>query len=208
MLKISPQFTGLLLLGFALVGCGNLDTRLLATTIQAGINGQGGIQVKAVRCPEGVKKEGGRSFECRGELEGQKSFPIVVHQRDDQGAVDWEVLNSKTVLNLKSLQLEVRRALRGPTGKEPKVNCGGFYRLNTPGDSFECQVVKEDEQEGAIAVRIDPQGNLLWNEIIDGEVAAIPPAPPDTSGATPVTVKVTETGAETGSTPAKGHAAK
>ncbi|HEY7762441.1 MAG TPA: DUF4333 domain-containing protein [Actinomycetota bacterium] len=49
----------------------------------------------SVDCPADVPMESGRSFECTGELKPGASFTIRVTQVDDQGNVEWVLLESE-----------------------------------------------------------------------------------------------------------------
>jgi hypothetical protein len=51
------------------------------------------------------------SFTCTGELDPQGAFPIQVTQKDDQGGVEWEVPNSKGLLNLATIETTIQEAI-------------------------------------------------------------------------------------------------
>ncbi|MEM0981247.1 MAG: hypothetical protein AAGH78_13350, partial [Cyanobacteria bacterium P01_H01_bin.58] len=60
--------------------------------------------------------------------------------------------------------------------KRAFIDCGAAYRINQPGERFECQVIGgvelDETQITSLFVRIDPEGNLNWYEVHE----ALPPA--------------------------------
>ena len=91
------------------------------------------------------------------------------------------------------LQQEFAKAF----SKRAALNCGDMYRLNQPGEQFECAVVGDvivgQEQITDLLVRIDPEGNLNWHEV--GEAIA------------PVTTVSNPAGTTSASSPQAGAAA-
>ncbi|WP_171974689.1 DUF4333 domain-containing protein [Leptolyngbya sp. 'hensonii'] len=161
-------------LGFVLMACGTIEPNKIAEKIKEDLNKQGGVTVKTVKCPEEVNPKSGESFDCRAEIDVTKSFPIRVKLKDNRGNVDWEVLNTKVILNLKGLESQFKEALKTQAGTDVDVKCGTTpYRLNKPGDSFECTMMKQGKP-GVILVKLDPEGNVNWNEVIEIPVAKAP----------------------------------
>lgn len=163
------------LLGLSLLGltaCGNrLDTADIEATLQADIERQGRrLSLRAVRCPSDIDRQAGAYFRCVGELDPEGTFTINVTQQDSQGNITWEVPNSKVLLNLPAIEDTIQQGLSQAFNQRALVDCGtAIYRVNQPGDRFECQVVGGIETESAIVesvlVRIDSDGNLNWQEL-------------------------------------------
>ncbi|MGF1513659.1 MAG: hypothetical protein ACFB5Z_08195 [Elainellaceae cyanobacterium] len=159
-----------------------LDTEIIAADIYDEL-AQTSLPLDAVDCPKNVPLAPGESFYCWGELpNGPFSINVV---QDDQGAVSWDVPTSRQVLNLSSLETYFRDAIREETGEISDVDCGGEYRVNRPGDRFDCRLrdaifIEADERQlAAIQVQVDSQGNVNWQQMrslidedsADGETA-------------------------------------
>jgi Domain of unknown function (DUF4333) len=150
-----------------------LDSDNVAAQIQAELE-QEDLSLKAVVCPERVAIAPQTSFTCTGELDPQGTFPIEVTQTDEQGGVEWEVPNSKGLLNLATIETTIQEAIATEaSGQKPLLDCGGAYRVNQPGDTFECKVanvapLKAEQTETLllnIVVKLDPQGNITWQQV-------------------------------------------
>ncbi|NJO11561.1 MAG: DUF4333 domain-containing protein [Leptolyngbyaceae cyanobacterium SL_1_1] len=154
--------------GLLVVGCsGRVDGSQLESDIKAGIEQQGyRMRLKSVTCPSGIDRQQGVVFNCVAELLSDETFDVEVRQLDNQGNVDWEVPSSKAVLDVASLETDIQTALGQDLGQRPTVDCGPLYRLNLPGESFECDVVG-DPIADAIAFRQSPPA-LTPREISTG----------------------------------------
>lgn len=169
MLKLSKYLVWPLALG--LTACGNrLDTAAVESAIQTDIERQGRrLSLKAVLCPGNIPRQAEAYFRCVGEVEGGGTFTINVIQQDNQGNVTWEVPNSKALLNLPKVEDSIQQGLARAYRQRALVDCGSAtYRVNQPGDRFECQVVggvtTDTNTITAVVVSIDPDGNLSWQE--------------------------------------------
>ncbi|MBE9158399.1 DUF4333 domain-containing protein [Nodosilinea sp. LEGE 06152] len=222
--NFSPSLLGLL--GLAVLGltaCGNrLDTADIEANIQADIERQGRrLSLSAVRCPSDVSRQAGAYFRCVGELDPEGTFTINVTQQDNQGNVTWEVPNSKVLLNLPTVEDTIQQELSQAFGQRALIDCGtATYRVNQPGDRFQCQVVGGLETGSSsidsVLVRIDPDGNLSWQELQSTTAAsaavalssastapAVPAQPasaPPANGAEPQAAPTVKTTAVTGPT--------
>jgi hypothetical protein len=190
-----------LLLGATLLSaCGNrLDTAKVEADIKADIERQGRrLSLAAVNCPTDVSRQTNGYFRCVGQLKPEGEFTINVVQTDSQGTVEWEVPNSTVMLNLAKVENEIQEGLTKAISKRALVDCGSeAYRANQAGDRFECQIVggvnAGSDQINAVLVKVDPDGNLSWQEIRQSSqaVAAASAAPagaaaaPKTSAAPP-----------------------
>ncbi|MFQ4137708.1 DUF4333 domain-containing protein [Nodosilinea sp. PGN35] len=176
------SLAGLLgLTALGLTACGNhLNTTELEASLKADIERQGRrLTLAAVRCPSDVSRQAGAYFRCVGDLDPEGTFTINVTQQDDQGNVTWEVPNSKVLLNLPKIEDTIQNGLAQVYGKRAQIDCGtATYRVNQPGDRFQCQIV------GGLATEVNPiefvlvsiaaDGNLTWQEIQPAAVAAAP----------------------------------
>jgi hypothetical protein len=112
----------------------------------------------------------------------------VAEQQDENGTITWEIPNSKKVLNLTRLETYFQRELAGETQSTPVVLCGeARYRLNKPGDRFECEVMNattaSQEEIERIIVQINARSDVDWQQVRRSSVAALPsesPAPLNT----------------------------
>jgi hypothetical protein len=187
-----------------LSGCSKtLDAKKVEEAIKADLSNQGKLSVKSITCPTGVKVQPGQSFECTGELDPDGGFFVTVHQEDDRGNVSWAVPNSWRLLNLSQLETEFKQALAAKSPNEPSVDCGGKLRATQPGDSFECKLVRQIKlnskvksevkakpgvttkvsqpakpltSSATIVVRVQPEGNVTWQEVQTITVESTKPA--------------------------------
>lgn len=157
-----------------LVACGQrLDMTRVEDLIQTDLERQGRrLALREVRCPRDVVPQAGAFFRCVGELDPEGTFTINVTQQDNQGTVTWEVPNSKVILNLAKVEAGLQQGLAEALGQRALVDCGeAIYRVNQPGDRFECRVVggltDGDDSISAILVTINATGNLNWQELRD-----------------------------------------
>ncbi len=171
-------------------GCSNrLDTSTVEATLKADIERQGRrLSLNAVRCPSDVTRQAGAYFRCVGELNPEGTFTINVTQQDTQGTITWEVPNSKALLNLPKVEDSIQQGLAKAFGKRALIDCGtATYRVNLPGDRFQCQVVGGLEAEAtsiqSVLVSIDPDGNLSWQELRASPALAALPAASSQPGA-------------------------
>jgi hypothetical protein len=167
------QYLLLLAIGFGsgVAGCApRLDTEAIATQIQSDLETQTNLPIDSVTCPTKVKPESGASFQCVGTLREGNPFLIEVTQADDDSeTVAWEIPTSRHVINLAALERHFQDTIRADNDTQPVIDCGDTFRVNRPGDQFECRVANtiriEQSQLEAIQVSLDSQGNINWQEI-------------------------------------------
>ncbi len=158
-----------------------LEMASVETAIQTDIEQQGRVVVAAIACPNRVERSPSHSFWCRGTLTTGETFFVQVEQHDDEGTVTWDVPHSKGLINLAKLEQHFEEVLNTAADTaadtERKVSCGGVYRVNRAGDSFECRVVtlpiSADHTE-TVQVTLDPVGNVTWQQRIEWQQAAVP----------------------------------
>ncbi|HET9310320.1 MAG TPA: DUF4333 domain-containing protein [Actinomycetota bacterium] len=71
-----------------------LDTDGLETELQRQIQQQTGGTISSVNCPADVEVETGGTFDCTAEEESGATLTIRVTQSDDQGNVEWNVVDA------------------------------------------------------------------------------------------------------------------
>ncbi|MGD1907032.1 MAG: hypothetical protein ACFB0C_13690 [Leptolyngbyaceae cyanobacterium] len=127
------------------------------------------ISLAEVRCPLNVVRQSGAYFRCVGTLKPEGEFTINVTQMDDAGTVNWDIPNSQIILNLVKLETSIQEDLAKRLTKRAIIDCGAVYRINQPGERFECQIVGGldlgTEQLDAILVKVTPEGDLNWHEV-------------------------------------------
>ncbi len=142
--KIFPSchLVGLVVVGLvALPACSKLlEVGSLETEIRESVIRQGGLSLKTVTCPKDVPLEAGRAVDCVGELDSGELFAIPARQTDAPGKVEWDVPNTKGLLNLVKLETLFQETLQTNAGKSLTIECGQGYRSVKPGESFECQI--------------------------------------------------------------------
>lgn len=169
----SRQVLLLLLTGSVLLtACSNrLKTPEIESAIKTDIEQQGRrLTLKAVRCPNNISRQTNASFRCVGEIKPEGTFTINVVQVDNRGTVEWDVPNSKVMLNLVKVENQIQDDLAKVINKRARIDCGNdIYRANQAGDRFECQVVGGVtvglERIETVVVSTAPEGNLTWQEM-------------------------------------------
>lgn len=200
-------FRGALLVGglLTLTGCFNrLDTTAVEQEIEAEIESQSRrLSLAEVRCPPDVYKQSGAYFRCVGYLRPEGEFTINVVQQDAQGGITWDVPSSDVILNMGKVEDTLQQDFAQAFTKRATVDCGDLYRLNQPGEQFECAVVGGvtvgAEQVTALVVKVDPEGNLTWYELREAIAPATTVSNPtdstDANGST--STQSTDSGATT-----------
>jgi hypothetical protein len=79
----------------ALAACGatTLDTAELEDEIAAGIEKQTATSAVEVDCPNDIEQEKGLTTECKVSARGGVQATIVATQTDDDGNVDWRLVD-------------------------------------------------------------------------------------------------------------------
>ncbi|MDH4112868.1 MAG: DUF4333 domain-containing protein [Actinomycetota bacterium] len=91
----SLRLAGIAVLAIAVAACTKtLDTDGLEGMLKTDIADQVQAVITAVDCPADVEVETGATFECTAEEESGTTFTIQVTQSDDQGNVEWEVVDA------------------------------------------------------------------------------------------------------------------
>jgi hypothetical protein len=91
----SVRLVAVAFLAIAAAACTKtLDTDGLESELQSQIEAETQSPITSVDCPEDVEVETGRSFDCKAEQEGGATLTIRVTQQDDQGNVEWIVVDA------------------------------------------------------------------------------------------------------------------
>lgn len=91
----SARLVAVAALALAAAACTKtLDTDGLEGQLKSQIQDQTGTTITAVDCPADVQVEAGGTFECTAEEESGATFTVRVTQSDDQGNVEWEVVDA------------------------------------------------------------------------------------------------------------------
>jgi hypothetical protein len=91
----SARLAAFAVLAIAAAACTKtLDTDGLEGELRSQIETQTQSGVSSVDCPSDVEVETGGTFECTAEEESGASFTIRVTQSDDQGNVEWEIVDA------------------------------------------------------------------------------------------------------------------
>jgi hypothetical protein len=192
-------------LGLLLGGCSKLDTEKISAQIQQELlNAK--VPVNQLRCPANLTPRTGQTFECVGKLEPEGNFFVAVTQVDDRATIRWEVINSWRLLDLGSLQsdlqtaLAAQEAISGPANSL-KIDCGQPYRVVSPGDRFECQVIGAG-QVRSITVDVRDEGQITWQTPPPALTAQRPSNPPAQAIAPDTSPNPASTDPATANTPA------
>ena len=81
----------------AVGACGEktIDSGDAEMAIKRGLTRQTGIVIESVSCPDDVKVERGRRFQCRAVARNGDRATLLVTQRDDNGTISWRVVPSR-----------------------------------------------------------------------------------------------------------------
>jgi hypothetical protein len=195
------------LLVLGLSSCSSrLNTRQIEADLKAEIETQGKrINLARVQCPKGVTKQAQGYLRCVGELPSGDIFTINVVQQDDQGTISWDIPSSQTIINLVSLEKNIQTGFSEDLGQRVLVDCDESYRLNTPNDTFACDVVGGVTVGGdrieEVLVKVDKKGNLEWSEV-RSPIAAAPAGPAVSSPvANPAAASTPQTTSASGTAP-------
>ncbi len=91
----SVRLVAVAFLAIAAAACTKtLDTDGLEAELQRQLEDQVESQITSVDCPEDVEVETGGSFDCTAEQEGGTTLTIRVTQQDDQGNVQWIIVDA------------------------------------------------------------------------------------------------------------------
>jgi hypothetical protein len=156
--------------------CGSkkLDMKKAKEFVASGLTQDVGEKPTNVICPDEVKAEKGKTFECTAEF-GTVKATVVLNQDDDQGNVT--VAAVKGLIVGKKAEAVLVEQLGKRFNAHFTVDCGARVRPATPGDTFTCTAKDEEGKGGPVTVTVkDVEGNVRF-ELGAPEAPAAEPAP-------------------------------
>lgn len=147
-------------------GCGiTLDIAGVEKSIRDGVVEQLGLAMTSVTCPqESRAAKAGDTFECTGKPEIGGSLRVQVTQKDDQGNIEWKVLKSTGLFDMRETEAAVEKGLADQVGADVKMSCGDRWRVGEVGDTFECEGEDADGPIPPVTITIqDAEGNVSWS---------------------------------------------
>ena len=156
-------WTAILGMTLMLGGCERmLDIDKAEAAIKSGLADQLQMPFASVECPESRAIKAGDAFECTAVAETGGDLTVKVTQKDDTGAVNWEVTNGDKVLSLTSLEEMIEGELARQLKVDAAVDCGGKMRLSVPAQTFECKASAGAESRPVVVTMKDDKGNVSW----------------------------------------------
>ena len=119
------------------------------------------LDIGAVRCPDSVPAEEGRSFTCTAPVGGQP-LTVRVRQRDDDGAL--RVTPTAAVLRVAEVQADLLERLADRLDDpDARAVCGPApVRVVEPGRAFECKVAAGGTTRSVVVRVRDVDGSLTF----------------------------------------------
>jgi len=134
------------------------------SAISSGVASQLGLTIASVTCPDTREAKTDDTFDCTAAPQGGGRLVVKVTQKDDQGNVNWEVVKTEGLLDLASLETQIKTGLKEQAGLDVTVACGGKYRATEPGKSFECTATDGQNAKTQVSVSVkDIEGNVSWS---------------------------------------------
>lgn len=155
----------ILVLSSALVASADeLDSQAVEKSIGRGLTDQLGVSVQSVSCPAGRPMKAGDVFSCTARVEDVGRLTVAVTQTDDEGNIHWEVSKTEGLLDLRSLESDIRKGLEAKGGGATvRVSCGRRFHGIRVGDAFDCKAEDSDGEKITVQVTMqDDQGNVHW----------------------------------------------
>jgi len=154
------------LLALVVLGaCGiSLDIAGVEKSVQDGIAQQLDLAMSSVTCPsESRAAKAGDTFECTGKPEIGGSISVQVTQKDDLGNIEWKVLKSTGLFDMRETEAAVERGLADQVEAEVEISCGDRWRVGEVGDTFECEGKDADGPIPPVTITVkDAEGNISW----------------------------------------------
>ena len=167
--RLSRRAARSLLLPAALIALGacgiTLDIAGVEKSIQDGVVQQLGLAMTSVTCPqESRAAKAGDTFECTGKPEIGGSLRVQVTQKDDKGNIEWKVLKSIGLFDMKEAEAAVAKGISDQLGAEVEVSCGERWQVGEVGDTFECAGEDADGPIPPVTITVkDAEGNISWS---------------------------------------------
>jgi hypothetical protein len=133
-----------------------------------------------VICPESVKIEKGKTFECTADF-GAAKATVVMSQEDDEGFV--KITSVTGILIGKKAEAAIAERLGKQFNAHFTVDCGAPVRAATAGDRFTCSAKDAAGKGGPVTVTVkDASGNVRFDLGAPGGAPAQEAAPAEQPG--------------------------
>lgn len=137
---------------------------------------EAGQEPTEVTCPDKVKMEKGKSFDCTAKF-GGTTATVTMHQDDDQGNVT--VIKITGILISKKAEEVIAKEVSSQVKAQVTVDCGDRVRTAKAGETFSCTATDPNGSKAQIDVIVkDDTGNVSWKLIPPTAPAAPAPAAP------------------------------
>lgn len=158
-----PSFALCVLAGCSFqASCGSkkLDMKKAQEFVSTKLAEDVGEKPTNVTCPESVKIEKGKTFECTADF-GAAKATVVMSQEDDEGFV--KVTSVTGILIGKKAEAAIAERLGKQFNAHFTVDCGAPVRAATAGDSFTCTANDGAGKGGPVTVTVkDASGNVRF----------------------------------------------
>lgn len=139
-----------------------LDMGKVKESISSGITQQLGLTVSSVTCPETREGKANDTFDCTAAIQSGGQLTVKVTQKDDAGNIAWEVSNMENLIDLVSLERQIKDGLREQTSVDAEVTCGAKYRVAVTGGTFQCTAKTADAEVPISVTMTDDTGKVNW----------------------------------------------
>jgi Domain of unknown function (DUF4333) len=141
-----------------------------------------GQEPTEVTCPDSVKMEKGKSFDCTAKF-GGPTATVTMRQDDEEGNVT--VTSITGILISKKAEAVIAKEVSSQVKAEITVDCGDRVRTAKADEKFSCTATDPNGSKAQIDVLVkDAAGNVSWKLIPPTAPAGdAPPAP--ANGETP-----------------------
>ena len=133
------------------------NVRKLEQALTELYNQQTGVPITSVSCPDNANLNMGSTFECQAKAQGIQ-FGIQVKIKNNEGYFD---SNSRGLLILSKVEELIQKLAQESTALNVSADCGGKLRVAIPGETFTCQVKRQQGELSTAQVKVkDEQGNI------------------------------------------------
>jgi hypothetical protein len=112
-----------------------------------------------VTCPDSVKLEKDKTFECTAAFTGGATAKVTIKQDDDKGNVT--VQSASGVLIANKLEKQIADHFGKANNKHVDAACGDRVRASTPGLEFQCEIKDAAGSTAKVNVKVkDETGSV------------------------------------------------
>lgn len=113
----------------------------------------------AVTCPDSVKIEKDKTFDCTAAFPGGASSKITMKQNDDQGNIT--VQSATGILVSTKLEKQIADHFGKANNKHVDAACGDRVRSSTPGLEFQCEIKDAAGQTAKVNVKVKDESGAV-----------------------------------------------